>query len=60
MYEIGTDKPVFGDRDRTIHYDVLEISAERRNGYAWFGTWPATTLQEHKKWEAKPTASGKP
>jgi PelA/Pel-15E family pectate lyase len=60
LYEIGTDKPVFGDRDRTIHYDVSEISAERQRGYAWFGTWPATTLLEHKKWQATLTSSAKP
>jgi PelA/Pel-15E family pectate lyase len=59
MYEIGTDKSVFGDRDRTIHYDLSEISAERKNGYAWFGTWPATTLQEHKKWQARLAVSAK-
>jgi PelA/Pel-15E family pectate lyase len=59
MYEIGTDKPVFGDRDRTIHYDVSEISAERQNGYAWFGTWPETTLQEYKKWYTKQAAPAK-
>jgi len=52
-YEIGTDKSIFGDRDRTIHYDVSEISAERKNGYAWFGTWPETTLTEYKNWHAK-------
>jgi len=53
IYEIGTDKPVFGDRDRTVHYDVGELSTERQTGYAWFGTWPATTLQKYKKWHAE-------
>ena len=36
-YEIGTDRPLFGDRDKTIHDDVNEISQERRNGYSWYG-----------------------
>jgi PelA/Pel-15E family pectate lyase len=50
FYEIGTDKPIFGDRDRTIHYAVEEISAERRNGYAWYGDWPAGALQANQGW----------
>ena len=53
MYELGTDKPIFGDRDRTVHYDVNELSSERRNGYAWFGTWPVSALQDYKAWAAK-------
>ena len=46
MYEIGTDKPIFGDRDRTIHYAVGELSEERRAGYGWYGTWPTPALEE--------------
>jgi PelA/Pel-15E family pectate lyase len=53
LYEVGTDKPIFGDRDRTIHYSVDEISTERRNGYSWYGQWPAAALKEFKKWSAK-------
>jgi PelA/Pel-15E family pectate lyase len=52
-YEIGTDKPLFGDRDRTIHYDILEISKERRNGYAWFGNWGVATIKEYEGWNKK-------
>jgi hypothetical protein len=37
LYELETDRPVFGDRDRTIHNAVEEISPERRNGYGWYG-----------------------
>jgi PelA/Pel-15E family pectate lyase len=51
-YEIGTDRPVFGDRDRSIHDDVSEISAERRNGYAWFGDGPKRALDHYRKWAA--------
>lgn len=50
FYEPGTTKPIFGDRDRTIHYAVAEISAERRAGYSWYGTWPAATLAAYKAW----------
>ncbi len=48
--EIGTDRPLFGDRDLTIHDDVNEISLERRNGYGWFGDAPKRTLDHHRKW----------
>ena len=59
MYEIGTDKPVFGDRDRTIHYELGEISAERQKGYAWFGDWPISVLREYKKCQGKPATGQK-
>lgn len=48
--EIGTDRPLFGDRDLTIHDDVSAISVERRNGYAWFGDSPKRTLDHYTKW----------
>jgi len=33
-YDPVTLKPVFGDRDKSLHDDVNDISAERRNGYS--------------------------
>ena len=39
FYELGTDRPLFSDRDSSVHYDVSEISKERRTGYAWYGNW---------------------
>lgn len=60
MYEIGTDKPIFGDRDRTIHYELGEISSERQRGYAWYGEWPDTVLNDYKKWHVKSNAPSKP
>jgi PelA/Pel-15E family pectate lyase len=53
LYEIGTDKPIFGDRDRTIHYAVEELSPERREGYGWYGTWPQTMLNDYTEWRKK-------
>lgn len=43
--DLKTLKPLFGDRDRSIHDDINEISHERRNGYAWFNTIPAKALK---------------
>ena len=47
---IGSDQPLFGDRDKSIHTDVAEISRERRNGYAWFNDGPARALAIYAKW----------
>jgi PelA/Pel-15E family pectate lyase len=48
---LGTDRPIFGDRDKTIHDDVMEISKERRKGYSWFGDKPSRALQEYHRWK---------
>ncbi len=49
-YQIGDDRPIFGDRDKTIHDDVNDLSRERRNGYAWFNTGGVAVLNEYKRW----------
>lgn len=55
--EIGSDRPLFGDRDKTIHDDVNQISKERRNGYAWFGDGPKRALDLYRTWaQAHPVA----
>ncbi|MGI4718183.1 MAG: pectate lyase [Janthinobacterium lividum] len=51
-YDARTGKPVFGDRDRSIHDDVNELQVERRNGYAWFGTAPARAIARYAAWSA--------
>jgi pimeloyl-ACP methyl ester carboxylesterase len=63
LSELGTDKPIFGDRDRTIHYDVSELSDERRAGYTWYGEWPAGVLKKYQTWRktvraAEPASDG--
>jgi PelA/Pel-15E family pectate lyase len=49
-YSISTGLPVFGDRDKTIHDDVSELSMERRNGYAWYSAGPQRTLDAYAAW----------
>lgn len=51
FYQIGTDRPIFGDRDKTIHDQVDEISSERRNGYAWFSEAPQKALDRYADWK---------
>lgn len=52
FYSLGSQTPIFGDRDKTIHDDLNEISRERRNGYAWFNTAPAEALKMYERWAA--------
>jgi PelA/Pel-15E family pectate lyase len=51
-YEPGTGRPIFGDRDRTIHYVVTELSVERRKGYAWFNNRAVDLPAQYAKWKA--------
>jgi PelA/Pel-15E family pectate lyase len=54
FYEIPTMKPIFIGRDSVIRYDVSEIEAERRNGYAWYVSEPNELLnRDYPKWAAK-------
>jgi PelA/Pel-15E family pectate lyase len=52
FYSLETGRPVFGDRDRTIHDDVSEITGERLDGYAWFVTTPRKVLDRYPSWAA--------
>jgi len=49
-YEIGTNQPIFGDRDKTVHDAVADLSKERRNGYGWYRDTPKRALEHYAKW----------
>ena len=54
FYEIETMKPIFSGRDSVIKYDVSQIEAERRNGYAWYKSEPNALLEkDYPKWKEK-------
>ncbi|WP_294290128.1 pectate lyase [uncultured Sphingomonas sp.] len=53
FYTLDGGRPIFGDRDKTLHDDVMEISPGRRRGYAWFGTGPQSALAEYAAWSAR-------
>ena len=54
FYQIETMKPIFIGRDSVIKFDVMQIEAERRNGYAWYVDGPADLLsKDYPKWKAK-------
>lgn len=50
FYELNTNKPIFGDRDNSVHYNVEEISEERRKGYAWYNTTATNVLAKYREW----------
>jgi hypothetical protein len=35
MYELGTNQPIYGDRDGKIKYRIEDLSPERQTGYSW-------------------------
>ncbi|HKB04435.1 MAG TPA: pectate lyase [Gemmataceae bacterium] len=54
FYEIGTNKPIFSDRDGVKKGTLAEIGHERRNGYAWYGTWPQKLLaDDYPAWKKR-------
>lgn len=53
LYDRKTLKPVFGDRDMTIHDDVNDLIAERRSGYSWYNTGAAKALKKYESWVKK-------
>lgn len=53
-YEIGTNRPFFSGRDGIKRYNLTEVENERRQGYAWYGTWPKKILdKDYAAWLKK-------
>lgn len=50
FYSADPMRPVFGDRDKTIHDDVNELTLERRNGYNWYVADPQKALTVYERW----------
>ena len=54
FYELGTNRPIFSGRDGVVRYRLDEIEAERRDGYAWLGSWPRRLLDvDYPAWRTK-------
>lgn len=47
--EIGTNRPIFANRDGVKLYDFDQLT-DRRTGYSWFGTAPSATLKTYATW----------
>ncbi|WP_131537537.1 pectate lyase [Pedobacter nototheniae] len=51
FYSLDLNTPIFGDRDNSIKTDVMELSYERRKGYAWYGNWARKLIEkDYPKW----------
>ena len=48
FYELGTNRPLYLDRDSVFRYDFTEISYERRSGYSYH-----RTTDEYPRWGEK-------
>jgi PelA/Pel-15E family pectate lyase len=59
LTEIGTGRPIFANRDGVKLYDWNQLT-DRRTGYAWYGTEPASALQKYEKWEQRLRAAKPP
>lgn len=50
FYEIDGNRPFFCGRDGIKKYNLAEIEPERRNGYAWYGTWGERVASSYIIW----------
>ncbi len=58
FYELRTNRPLYLDRDSIFRYDFNQVGYERRSGYAYHGTWPASLLSdEYPAWRARQAGS---
>jgi PelA/Pel-15E family pectate lyase len=53
FYEFGTDRPIFSERDRMVHYTVTALTLERRKGYGWYNTRASALPAAYAAWQAK-------
>lgn len=53
FYELGTERPLFCDRDSKFLYSLAEVSVERRSGYAWYTSSPQKVLDKYAAWQKK-------
>lgn len=54
FYELGTNRPLYMDRESAPKYDFAQIDVERRRGYDYHGTWPARLLErDYPAWRAR-------
>lgn len=54
FYELGTDRPLYLDRDSVFNYDFMKVGRERRSGYDYLGDWPVRLLEkDYPAWRAR-------
>ena len=50
FYDLETGRPFICDRDGMKKSRLSDIGKERRNGYAWYGTWGDPLFKVYAKW----------
>jgi PelA/Pel-15E family pectate lyase len=50
FYEIGTNRPIFSNRDGVVRYEWEALGDERRHGYAWYTDRPTAVLARYPEW----------
>lgn len=54
FYELGTNRPLYLDRDSKFRYRFDEVGYERRSGYEYHGYWAMELLAiEYPLWKSK-------
>jgi PelA/Pel-15E family pectate lyase len=49
MYELGTNRPIFSNRDGIVLYDWSKLT-DRRDGYVWYTDAPLLFRREYDRW----------
>ena len=54
FYSLESSRPMFVDRDGIPKDHLADIGYERRNGYAWYGTWTQRLIEhEYPAWKKR-------
>lgn len=53
FYDLEQGKPLFSDRDGVPRQTLAEVGHERRNGYSWYNSAPATLYNQYEQWKKK-------
>lgn len=59
LYELGSGRPIFSDRNGVRLYDWNRLR-DRRRGYNWFTAAPDTTLRTYASWARHHPPTGAP
>lgn len=52
FYEIGTNRPLYANRDGVAQYDFNDVADTLRSHYAWHGDWPRQLLdKDYPAWK---------
>jgi PelA/Pel-15E family pectate lyase len=52
MSEVGTNRPIFSNRDGVVLYDYHKLT-DRAVGYVWFSDEPAAVLSAYDRWSRR-------